>query len=44
MMNASTTVFTVRDIAASLAYYRDKLGFDLAFLLSNYSFGVRGRV
>ena len=31
MMNASTTVFTVSDIAASLAYYRDKLGFDLAF-------------
>ncbi len=31
MMNASTTVLTVRDIQASLAYYRDKLGFDLAF-------------
>ena len=31
MMNASTTVFTVRDIQASLAYYRDKLGFDIAF-------------
>ena len=31
MMNASTTVFTVSDIAASLAYYRDKLGFDIAF-------------
>ena len=31
MMQASTTVFTVRDIPASLAYYRDKLGFDVAF-------------
>jgi catechol 2,3-dioxygenase-like lactoylglutathione lyase family enzyme len=31
MMNASTTVFTVRDVQASLAYYRDKLGFDIAF-------------
>jgi len=30
-MNASTTVFTVGDIEASLAYYRDKLGFDVAF-------------
>ena len=30
-MHASTTVFTVRDIAASLAYYRDKLGFGIAF-------------
>jgi len=31
MMKASTTVLTVRDIPASLAYYRDKLGFDVAF-------------
>jgi len=31
MMHASTTVFTVRDIPASLAYYRDRLGFDIAF-------------
>jgi len=31
MMHAATTIFTVRDIAASLAYYRDKLGFDIAF-------------
>jgi catechol 2,3-dioxygenase-like lactoylglutathione lyase family enzyme len=31
MMQGSTTVFTVRDIPASLAYYRDKLGFDVAF-------------
>jgi catechol 2,3-dioxygenase-like lactoylglutathione lyase family enzyme len=31
MMHASTTVFTVSDIAASLAYYRDRLGFEVAF-------------
>jgi len=31
MMRASTTVFTVRNVMASLAYYRDKLGFDLDF-------------
>jgi catechol 2,3-dioxygenase-like lactoylglutathione lyase family enzyme len=31
MMRNSTTVMTVRDIQASLAYYRDKLGFDIAF-------------
>lgn len=31
MMHASTTVLTVRDVVASLAYYRDKLGFDIAF-------------
>jgi len=31
MMHDSTTVFTVKDVAASIAYYRDKLGFDLAF-------------
>ncbi len=30
-MRASTAVFTVGDIAASLAYYRDRLGFDVAF-------------
>ena len=35
MMHASTTVLTVSDIAASLAYYRDKLGFDLAFEYGN---------
>ncbi|HTE36736.1 MAG TPA: VOC family protein, partial [Reyranella sp.] len=35
MMHASTTVFTVSDIAASLAYYRDKLGFDIAFEYGN---------
>ncbi len=31
MMRSSTTVFTVSDIPASLAYYRDKLGFGVAF-------------
>lgn len=31
MMQSSTTVMTVRDIQASLAYYRDQLGFDVAF-------------
>ncbi|MCW5736900.1 MAG: VOC family protein [Enhydrobacter sp.] len=31
MMHSSTAVFTVRDIQTSLAYYRDKLGFDIAF-------------
>ena len=31
MMHNSITVMTVRDIQQSLAYYRDKLGFDLVF-------------
>jgi catechol 2,3-dioxygenase-like lactoylglutathione lyase family enzyme len=31
MMQASITVFTVKDVTASLAYFRDKLGFDVAF-------------
>ena len=31
MMRASTTVFTVTNVAESAAYYRDKLGFDVAF-------------
>lgn len=31
MMRGSTTVFTVKDVAASLAYYRDCVGFDIAF-------------
>jgi catechol 2,3-dioxygenase-like lactoylglutathione lyase family enzyme len=31
MMHASTAVFAVRDIPTSLAYYRDRLGFDIAF-------------
>lgn len=31
MMRASTTVFTVTNVMDSAAYYRDKLGFDVAF-------------
>ena len=31
MMTGTATVLTVRDIAASLAYYRDALGFSVAF-------------
>ena len=31
MMQASIAVFTVKDAPASLAYFRDKLGFDVAF-------------
>jgi catechol 2,3-dioxygenase-like lactoylglutathione lyase family enzyme len=31
MMHHSITVFTVKDVVASIAYYREKLGFDLAF-------------
>ena len=37
-MHGSTTVLTVSDIAASLAYYRDKLGFDIAFEYGNPTF------
>jgi uncharacterized glyoxalase superfamily protein PhnB len=29
MMQASIAVFTVKDVLASLAYFRDKLGFDV---------------
>ena len=28
MMRGSTTIFTVKDVAASLAYYRDCVGFE----------------
>jgi catechol 2,3-dioxygenase-like lactoylglutathione lyase family enzyme len=31
MMQDSISVFTARDIGESLAYYRDKLGFTIAF-------------
>ena len=31
MMRASTPIFTVKDVMASLAYFRNKLGFDVAF-------------
>src|SRR5215471_1093398 len=40
MMHASTTVFTVKDVMASLAYFRDKLGFDVAFEYGNPTFYV----
>jgi uncharacterized glyoxalase superfamily protein PhnB len=31
MLVDAATIFTVRDIGASLAYYRDALGFDVTF-------------
>jgi catechol 2,3-dioxygenase-like lactoylglutathione lyase family enzyme len=31
MLTGAATVFVVRDIVASVAYYRDALGFDLSF-------------
>jgi hypothetical protein len=31
MMQASTTVFTMKDIIASRGYFRDRLGFSVAF-------------
>ena len=31
MMRASIAVMTVKDVLESMAYYRDKLGFDVAF-------------
>ncbi len=40
MMHSSTTVFTVKDVMASLAYYRDKLGFDVAFEYGKPTFYV----
>ena len=40
MMHGSTTVFTVKDVMASLAYYRDKLGFDVAFEYGKPTFYV----
>lgn len=39
-MRASTTIFTVRDAAASLAYYCDCLGFDVAFEYGSPTFYV----
>ena len=38
MMHGSTAVLTVKDIKASLAYYRDKLGFEIAFEYGNPTF------
>ena len=40
MMHDSATVLTVKDIDASLAYYRDKLGFDVAFQYGKPTFYV----
>jgi catechol 2,3-dioxygenase-like lactoylglutathione lyase family enzyme len=40
MMHGSTTVLTVKDIMESLAYYRDKLGFDVAFEYGKPTFYV----
>ena len=40
MMHASITVFTVKDVMESLAYYRDKLGFDVAFEYGKPTFYV----
>ena len=35
MMHNSVAIMTVRDIQESLAYYRDKLGFDLALSMAS---------
>jgi len=40
MMRESTTVMTVTDVLASMAYYRDKLGFDVAFEYGSPTFYV----
>jgi catechol 2,3-dioxygenase-like lactoylglutathione lyase family enzyme len=40
MMHGSTTVFTVKDVMESAAYYRDKLGFDVAFEYGEPTFYV----
>lgn len=42
-MMHSIVVFTVKDVMASLAYYRDQLGFDVAFEYGNptYYVGLR---
>lgn len=40
MMRASTTVFTVKDIVESMAYYRDRLGFAVAFEYGTPTFYV----
>jgi hypothetical protein len=38
MMRGSTTVFTVKNVMESLAYFRDKIGFDVADLDGNMIF------
>jgi catechol 2,3-dioxygenase-like lactoylglutathione lyase family enzyme len=40
MMTGTATVLTVRDIAASLAYYRDALGFAVTFEYGQPTFYV----
>lgn len=35
MMHASITIFTVKDVMASRAYFRDKLSFEVAFEYGN---------
>jgi catechol 2,3-dioxygenase-like lactoylglutathione lyase family enzyme len=40
MMRASTTVFTVTNVMESAAYYRDKLGFDIAFQYGEPTFYI----
>jgi catechol 2,3-dioxygenase-like lactoylglutathione lyase family enzyme len=40
MMRASTTVFTVTNVMESAAYYRDKLGFDVAFQYGDPTFYI----
>lgn len=40
MMRGSTTIFTVKDAVTSLAYYRDRVGFDVAFEYGSPTFYV----
>jgi len=40
MLAGAATVFTVRDIAASIAHYRDVLGFDVTFEYGKPTFYV----
>ncbi len=40
MMRGSTTIFTVEDAATSLAYYRDCIGFEVAFEYGTPTFYV----
>lgn len=39
-MRGSTTVFTVKNVMESLAYYRDKIGFDVAYEYGSPTFYV----
>jgi catechol 2,3-dioxygenase-like lactoylglutathione lyase family enzyme len=43
MMHMSIAVFTVKDVMASLAYYREKLGFDLAWASTERKFSRNRR-